>query len=120
MTTLRTTWETYGSAWKAGTREEKRAALLASVARDCTYRDPVSELRGHDALVDYMLAFHQQIPGGHFVITYFCTHHDRSVAKWNMVDASGKALGDGVSYGEYGADGKLVAMTGFFDVPPEA
>jgi hypothetical protein len=119
MNSMRTIWETYVSAWKASAREEKCAALLASVAHDCTYRDPLSELRGQDALVDYMLSFHKQIPGGHFVTTYFCEHHGRSIAKWNMVDASGKVLSDGVSYGEYGPGGKLVAMTGFFDVPPQ-
>ncbi len=49
--------------------------------------------------------------------TYFLEHHGRSIARWNMVDGEGAVLGDGISYGEYGDDGKLVAMTGFFEPP---
>lgn len=120
MTEPKATWETYASAWKANGAAAKRAALAQSVAGAAVYRDPLTERPGHDALVEYMLEFHKQVPGGHFETTYFLAHHDRSVAKWNMLNKDGEKIGDGVSYCEYGADGKLVTMTGFFDVPPPA
>lgn len=110
-------WETYTSAWRAKTPEEKRAALRESVLPSAVYRDPLAECAGHDALVAYMLQFHRQLPGGHFETTYFLAHHGRSIAKWKMLDEAGNQLGDGVSYAEYGADGKLASMSGFFDAP---
>ncbi len=111
------TWERYAAAWRATTRADKLAALATSVAPTCTYCDPLAVAKGHDALVDYMLGFHQQVPGGHFETVTFVTHHQRSVATWTMRDAARQVIGDGISYGEYGDDGKLVAMTGFFAVP---
>lgn len=111
-----TTWERYAAAWREPTAEGKQAALDATVEATCTYRDPLAVAEGHRALIDYMLAFHQQVPGGHFLTTYFLAHHDRSIAKWDMVDGAGAVIGHGVSYGEYGARGKLVAIAGFFDV----
>ncbi len=64
-----------------------------------------------------MRAFHQQVPGGHFVTSYFLAHHDASIAKWNMVNAEGATIGEGVSYGQYNEQGALIAMTGFFETP---
>jgi hypothetical protein len=113
----RKTWETYASAWKEASAEGKWAALRQSVEPTCMYRDPLEVAEGHGQLVDYMLRFHEQVPGGHFVTSYFLAHHDRSIAKWTMNDAAGNVVGEGVSYGEYNERGKLVAMTGFFDVP---
>lgn len=113
----RATWETYVSAWKATSADAKAAALAASVAARCVYRDPLTHAEGHAALIEHMLGFHRQVPGGYFVTTYFQTHHDRSIARWTMHSADGTITGEGISYGEYGADGKLVAETGFFETP---
>jgi SnoaL-like domain len=118
MIEAKVVWETYASAWKAQGAAAKRAVLARSVAADAVYRDPLAECQGHDALIAYMLEFHNQVPGGHFETTYFLAHHGRSVAKWHMLNGDGHKIGDGVSYGEYRPDGQLMAMTGFFDVPP--
>ncbi len=113
------TWEIYTSAWKAPSAEAKALALRASVDGDCVYRDPLTQAEGHAALLDYMLGFHKQVPGGSFKTTSFRAHNSRSVTTWHMCNAAGAVIGEGISYGEYGADGKLVAMTGFFDVPAQ-
>jgi hypothetical protein len=112
---LRRTWETYASAWRATSEADKRAALASSVDPACVYRDPLTQAEGHDALVSTMLDFHRQVPGGHFETTYFLAHHARSIARWTMRGADGAALGEGISYGEYDARGRLIAMTGFFE-----
>ncbi len=113
-------WETYVSAWKAEDAAAKRDALARSVATNAVYRDPLAECDGRDALLAYMLEFQKQVPGGYFETTYFLAHHGRSIAKWNMLDRSGQAIGHGVSYGEYGSGGELITMTGFFDVSPSS
>jgi hypothetical protein len=54
------------------------------------------------------------------VTTYYQSHNGRSMARWNMVDANGNVIGDGISFGEYNAGGMLTSMTGFFEPPPAA
>jgi hypothetical protein len=115
----RAIWERYVSAWKETAADGKAAALAASVDANCVYRDPLTQVTGHAALIDYMLGFHKQIPGGYFETTSFIEHHDRSMAHWTMRAGDGTVAGEGVSYGEYNAQGKLVVMTGFFALPPQ-
>lgn len=110
-------WETYVRSWKVATAEEKRALFAASLSPDCVYQDPLARAEGWDELIAYMLDFHRQIPGGHFVTQRFLYHGDRSVARWEMKGADASVLGDGISYAEYGADGKVQRMTGFFEPP---
>jgi hypothetical protein len=112
--TNRAMWDRYSEAWKETSRDKKLAALRASVVPTCTYRDPSAVVEGHDALVEHMLGFHQQVPGGWFDTQSFLTHHGRSVATWNMMSAEGQVIGHGISYAEYDDHGLLVAMTGFF------
>ena len=114
MLDKRTIWDAYTLAWKHHTAAEKHAALERVAARDCVYTDPLARTESRDALVEYMLEFHRQVPGGHFETSYFLAHHDRSIARWTMRGGDGAALGEGISYGEYDGD-KLVAMTGFFE-----
>ncbi|WP_394778056.1 nuclear transport factor 2 family protein [Undibacterium sp.] len=109
-------WETYTSAWKTESADEKRALIAATLARDCTYQDPLAKVSGADELIAYMRNFHQQMPGAHFVTRRFRFHHGQSVAQWDMVDAQGKVIGDGVSVGHYNDAGRLVTITGFFDI----
>ena len=115
--TKQITWETYTRAWREATPEAKAAALERSAAASCLYQDPLRVTKGHRELIDYMMDFHKQLPGGHFVTTYFLAHHESSIAKWNMVDGTGRIVGEGVSFGQYDSRGALVAMTGFFEAP---
>ncbi len=110
-------WETYAASWKAQTAVEKHALFERSLDPSCIYTDPVQQAHGWDALIAYMLDFHTQIPGGHFVTQYFLAHHGRSIAKWEMRNGDDMVVGEGISYGRYNAQGKLVDMTGFFETP---
>ena len=113
----RRTWEAYTAAWKPENQVRRRNLFEQTLSPDCEYRDPLVHAVGWDALDDYMQNFHRQVPGGHFVTTWFVAHHDRSIATWEMRGADGSVLGHGVSYAEYADDGKLRAMNGFFDTP---
>lgn len=117
MSSFEKTWETYASSWGAKTAEKKRSLYEQSLAEDCTYTDPLTQRRGFDELLAYMTEFHQMIPGGHFHTLEFIAHNDRSVARWELRDGDENVVDTGISYGEYGPDGKLKTMTGFF-VPP--
>jgi hypothetical protein len=120
MNDARQTWERYVSAWKATEAGDKRALFDGCLSPLCVYRDPQTERRGWDDVLAYMLEFHRQVPGGHFVTDQFVAHHGRSMARWTMRDAAGRILGEGTSYGEYDEDGRLLAMTGFFETTRRA
>ena len=112
---LRKHWEAYAAIWKLEGPEAKRAACAEHLDPACVYTDPLTRREGFEPLIEYMVEFHQQVPGGHFVTTGFRSHNGRSVATWNMVGGDGTVLGDGICYGEYGPSGKLRVMTGFFE-----
>lgn len=115
--TLKDTWEIYVESWKVAA-EDKRELFKQCLATDCQYNDPQTLIHGWDNLLTYMQEFHQQIPGGYFVTTYYLTHSNKSIARWEM-RAGENLLGNGISYAEYNADGKLTSMTGFFESPQE-
>ncbi|MBH0776961.1 nuclear transport factor 2 family protein [Nocardia bovistercoris] len=115
----RETWETYAASWKAASETEKKALFAESLALDCVYTDPIARTEGWDELTAYMVDFHRQVPGGHFVTRSFQVHHGVCLAQWDMVAGDGTVLGDGISYGQFGDDGRLIAMTGFFDTPDQ-
>lgn len=110
-------WETYQSSWKVETTDEKLAIFEKVLDKNAVYQDPLAKTTSWNELVAYMLEFHKQIPGGHFITTYFQAHSNQSVAKWNMVAGDGTVVGEGISYVTYSDTGKLTSMTGFFDVP---
>ena len=109
------TWEAYTQSWKVESSAEKRALFEKSLTDQCIYHDPLTKTLGWSELEKYMIEFHEKIPGGHFVTTQFLAHSNKSIARWEMKDGNKQVLGDGVSYGEYGEDGKLISMTGFFE-----
>lgn len=111
----KTVWERYVAAWKAESTEEKRALFETCLSPSCRYTDPLVKVEGWAALLSYMAEFHEQIPGGHFVTEYFLAHHGKSIAKWKMMNGAQMPIGEGMSYGEYDAANRLVAMTGFFE-----
>ncbi len=110
-------WESYTSSWKSNTADDKRAIFERCLDKECVYNDPLVKTQGWDALVAYMLDFHQQIPGGHFETVYFLAHNNQSIARWHMKNADNEIVGEGISYGQYNSEGKLKKMTGFFDTP---
>jgi hypothetical protein len=120
MNEHRAVWERYVESWKVESVAAKRELYETCLSRSCVYTDPMTVAKGWDALADYMVDFHRQIPGGRFVTEQFFAHHGRSIARWRMVAADGTTLADGMSYAEYDEGGKLVAMTGFFAPPPAA
>lgn len=112
---LQETWENYTATWKMTDRAARMAAFADVLAEGAVYTDPLMRAGSWDELIDYMEQFHQQVPGGHFVTTGFASHHQKSLARWDMKSGDGATIGKGASYGEYDAEGKLLSMNGFFE-----
>ena len=110
-------WDQYVSSWQVQAANDKKAIFEACLIHSCEYTDPLTKTKGWDELAAYMLNFHEQIPGAYFVTTYFLAHHNQGIAKWEMTNDEGVVLGDGISYSEYNDEGKLTAITGFYETP---
>lgn len=113
---LKQTWENYTAAWREAPAEQQQALFAAALSEGCVYRDPLGMASGWQELAAYIANFHQQVPGGYFVTRKFSSHHQRSIAHWDMVTGNGQVIGEGCSFGRYNEAGKLTSMTGFYDV----
>ena len=114
---LESTWEAYTSSWKADSSDKKRAIFEGCLDAMCEYNDPHVKTKSWDELSDYMLDFHEQVPGGYFVTKSFMAHNNQSIAQWEMKNGEHIVIGEGISYGKYQENGKLISMTGFFEAP---
>jgi hypothetical protein len=111
-----TQWETYTRSWSETDPAKRMQWFEQCLSPLCAYTDPLTQTAGYEQLSDYMAELQKNVPGVKFITINYRNHHDRSLANWRMVDGNGDVLSQGTSYGLYGADGRLVQMTGFFDV----
>jgi hypothetical protein len=106
-------WNRYAMIWSM--EGERRAAEMAAcLVPDVTYTDPQVSVGGLQKFADYMDGFRRQFPGHSFRIKAVVTHHDRSLARWEMVNADGAAISPGISFAIISSDGKFVALNGFY------
>lgn len=111
-------WLRYAAAWSLGAAE-RTGELPACVTGDVAYCDPNGPIQGWQALSDYMEAFQASVPGGVFRIRAVLHHHDHSLARWALHGPEGRILHTGTSFGVLAEDGRLAAITGFFDPPAQ-
>lgn len=109
------TWETYTRSWSEADVSKRLLLFEQCLSPDCVYTDPLIQTTGYSQLSAYMSELHKNVPGVGFITIDFNSHHDRSLTHWNMVDANENILSQGASYGLYGADGRLLQMTGFYE-----
>jgi SnoaL-like protein len=110
-------WTAYQAAWGPVTDEARQKILAESVDDDFLYTDPTTQLQGRNALMARIALTQQTYHGAHFRNDSFLAHHDQGLFHWTMYDRDGRALVKGTSFGRFGADGRLVQATGFFEVP---
>lgn len=112
------TFETYQSAWRNEVSPGERQRLLRdSVAEDCHYQDPGIECRGLGELTAKIEDANAKSPGAAFRNDRFFEHHDKAVVEWTMLDGAGDEFARGASYVQFGPDGRLTTMTGFYEPP---
>jgi SnoaL-like domain len=106
-------WQRYSRIWSiAG--DQSAVEMQACLSADVSYCDPNVSLTGLRPLADYMAGFRGSSPGREFRIRTVKAHHDRSVARWDLVDADGSVVAPGISFGIVSSDGKFQFITGFF------
>jgi hypothetical protein len=112
------TWNIYQSAWGPIDETERRRLLEQSVALDCVYADPVSQVHGREALMARISQSQLKFPGAHFKNDSFLVHHEQGLFRWTMYNGLGQVFVKGESFSRFDDDGLLVQATGFFEVPP--
>jgi hypothetical protein len=95
----------------------RRAALLGEVwAPDATYTDPTVHARGAAELLEHIGRVVTRRPGARVVRTSNVdVHHGIARFAWQLVQADGSALPDGLDIAELTPDGtRLARIVGFF------
>ncbi len=111
------TWKRYQAAWSDISAEERKTLLSGSVAPDAYYSDPTNECHGLQELIVKIEQSQQKTPGATFGNTKFLTHHQQGLSSWTMHSKEGATLATGNSYARFNAEGLLIQMTGFFELP---
>jgi hypothetical protein len=108
----------YVAAWSETDEAKRRALLEKSWAENGTYTDPTVEVVGREALVQHIGGIHRQFADCRILLTSRVDeHHDRLRFTWAMVNPRGSRVSVGIDFGEVGADGRLIRITGFFGLP---
>lgn len=108
-------WKRYAAIWSLAAAE-REMELAVCLAGDATYCDPNGPLTEHAALPAYMGRFQDSVPGARLHIRSVLHHHDQSLANWILLGIDGTALQAGTSFGILTKDGRLGAISGFFDL----
>ena len=114
----------YIEAWNTPDEQARRDLLDRCWADEGTYTDPISEVRGKEALVAHIGRFLSERPSrrstGHRIpIGSGVDHHHGMIRfTWVMLDPKGVSVFQGLDVGEFAADGRLRRIIGFFGPPP--
>jgi hypothetical protein len=94
----------------------KRRTLIADVwTPDAIYVDPVLRGDGRDGIHAMVAQVHERFPGHSFRRTSDVdAHNDRVRFGWELAPEGGPPVVKGVDFAAV-ADGRLAAVTGFFD-----
>jgi SnoaL-like domain len=111
------TWNAYQRAWGPVHESEREELLRLSVSEDVLYTDPSSQTHGLQELMARIAQSQAKFTGAYFENDSFSEHHDHGLFRWTMYDRDGQVFVRGTSFGRFGADGRLVQATGFFEVP---
>ena len=109
----------YCAAW-ATVDPSAREALLAEVwSESGEYVDPQPvRVTGRTALTAEILRFQRAYPGSRFRCGPVQAHHNYVRYAWAMVGADGVERFQGMDFGEFDSDGRLVRIVSFFGAAP--
>ena len=113
-TTHEAQWKAYSEAWANINPEERKKLLAQSVAMNCSFSDPETEVFGLEAFTKHIEKFQEQYPGAYFETRKLIEHHGQSVAEWMMHGKDGSNFLPGTSVARYGDDGKMTHIAGFW------
>jgi hypothetical protein len=116
MPSRQETLEAYVGAWNTTDEAECRRLLERSWADTATYTDPTVHIQGRDGLVAHCCGLARRREDARVVITGDVDgHHQVARFTWAVVRGDGSRLRAGIDFAEFGPEGELTRIVGFFD-----
>jgi hypothetical protein len=107
--------EAYGASWNEADESKRRALLELSWADDGVFQDPRDRAEGREALLALIAGFRQVFAGGSINLTSnIDEHHGQFRFTWRIDDKDGKAVLEGIDFGELARDGRIKLIAGFW------
>lgn len=111
----------YCEAWSASDPAARAAALAEVWAEGGRYTDPRADAHGAKALLDHIAGVLAQRPGARVVRTSAVQqHHGFARFAWQVIEADGTRLPEGLDIAVIGEDGRITQIIGFFGALPPA
>lgn len=112
--------DAYMAAWNEPNEARRDALLRQCWAEDGVYTDPGVYLVGATALSARIEQKQRERPDARLVLlSAVDAHHGRFRFHWRLINANGGPGPKSVDFGQFGADGRIALMVGFFGPPPE-
>jgi len=119
MSNLTDLIDRYIAAWNETDTERRRDLIARTWTEDASYVDPVMQGDGRTGIDAMVQGVQERFPGHRFRRTSDVeTVRDRVRFSWELAPESGPAIVGGTDFGIVAADGRLQAITGFFDQAP--
>ena len=113
------TIEAYMAAWNEKDEAKRRQLIDKCWADASTYTDPMSDVKGKEALAATIADFQGQMPGASIdIISGIDEHHGRIRFGWKLMN--GPQPLEGIDIGVLSGDGKLASIIGFWGANPAA
>jgi hypothetical protein len=107
------------AAWNELDASKRKALLDKAWADDGVYIDPLSDVKGRDALAATIAGMHSQQPGVRIELASgIDQHHNQIRFRWDFIGADAKVAIAGIDVGEIAPDGRLARIIGFWADPP--
>jgi len=108
----------YIAMWNETDAGRRQALIARTWTERASYLDPVMQGEGRTGIDTMVAGVQQRFPGHRFRRTSEVdAHHDRLRFCWELAPDGGPAIVKGTDIGIV-ADGRLTAVTGFFDQAP--
>ena len=106
----------YFAVWNESDVSRRRKLIRDTWAEGASYLDPMLKGDGHDGIDAMVQAVQDKYPACRFRRTSEVdVHHDRARFTWTFAPEVGPAVVSGLDIAVLAADGRLQAITGFFD-----
>ena len=111
--------EAYLAAWNEPDATERRALIEQAWAAGATYRDPMMEGDGHEAISAMIGQAQAQFPGLRFGRAGEAQTVGRCIRfSWHLAPEGGEPVAGGTDFCVLAPDGRLQSVTGFLDFAP--
>jgi hypothetical protein len=105
----------YDRAWNEPSAEGRRKLLESALTEDAELIEPRGRFSGRAAVIDRIIAFAERFHGATVnIMTNVDEHNGFARYGWQMRDADGKPMLDGIDVVERAQDGKLRRIVMFF------